>query len=231
MLAAVAQICSTPVVAENLKACLFLINQAASKGAKAIFFPEASDFIAQNKKQAFELSETLDGIFVTSIQREAAKTNMMVSIVVHERCSNEEKFYNSHLLINDTGKLLHKYRKIHLFDVSLKNGPTLTESATTIAGQEGIFRIMRVGNPIPTALGNIGLGICYDLRFPEFSTLLRKRGAQILTYPSAFTQKTGEAHWDILLRARAIENQCFVIASAQVELASNYRLEIIPQHV
>jgi deaminated glutathione amidase len=95
-----------------------------------------------------------------------------------------------------------------LFDVKLENGPTLVESDSVEAGHEIVA-------PFATELGRVGLMICFDLRFPEISIGLRRRGATLLTYPSAFTVPTGRAHWMALLRARAIENQCYVIAAAQ----------------
>jgi len=138
------------------------------------------------------------------------------------------KIYNTHLIISDDGIEIGKYRKLHLFDVDIKNGPVILES-TGIAYGDHII------SPISTPLGEVGMAVCYDLRFPELSTELRKRGADILTYPSAFTVKTGQAHWgnynklaksyqsgirlitqlfvlEILLRARAIENQTYVVA-------------------
>ncbi|MEQ2242454.1 Nitrilase [Ilyodon furcidens] len=102
------------------------------------------------------------------------------------------------------------YRKSHLFDVELpEKGVSLKESAFTIPGASLV-------PPVQTPIGKVGLGVCYDLRFPELSLALQRHGADILTYPSAFTVATGAAHWEVLLRARAIETQCFVLAAAQV---------------
>ena len=98
------------------------------------------------------------------------------------------KIYNTHLIISDDGIEIGKYRKLHLFDVDIKNGPVILESTGTAYGDHII-------SPISTPLGEVGMAVCYDLRFPELSTELRKRGADILTYPSAFTVKTGQAHW------------------------------------
>ncbi|XP_061664447.1 deaminated glutathione amidase isoform X2 [Syngnathoides biaculeatus] len=108
------------------------------------------------------------------------------------------------------GEIVSTYRKCHLFDVELpEKGVSLNESAFTIPGDS-------LAAPVQTPVGQLGLGVCYDLRFPEFSLALRKSGADILTFPSAFTEATGAAHWEVLLRARAIENQCYVLAAAQV---------------
>lgn len=116
--------------------------------------------------------------------------------------------HNSHVLVDDHGSIAAVYRKIHLFDIDVKDGPQLKESDGTIPGDQ-------IVPPVPTPVGNVGLAICYDVRFPELSTILAQQGAHILTYPSAFTQITGSAHWEVLLRCRAIENQCYVIAAAQ----------------
>ncbi|KAJ3319174.1 Dual-specificity kinase, spindle pole body (SPB) duplication and spindle checkpoint function [Boothiomyces sp. JEL0866] len=206
MLAAVAQICSTPSVKDNLHHILKLISAATSHGAKAIFFPEASDFIAENKQQALELVQPLNGEFVSEIKRAAIANKIIVSIGIHEQSSEQTRLFNTHLLINETGGM-SLYRKIHLFDLNLL-GNVLIESKSTIPGEGYV-------PPISTSIGRIGLALCYDLRFPECSRLLQLQGMDILTYPSAFTVPTGKAHWHILLRARAIETQSYVIAAAQ----------------
>ncbi|KAF9933931.1 Nitrilase [Modicella reniformis] len=121
-----------------------------------------------------------------------------------------------HVLINDEGSVVESYRKIHLFDVDIANGPRLMESQSTVAGNS-------IVPPVSTPVGKVGLGICYDLRFPEMALELRRQGAEILTYPSAFTVKTGEAHWEVLLRSRAIETQSYVVAAAQVGKHSEKR--------
>ncbi|KAF9563887.1 Nitrilase [Mortierella alpina] len=126
------------------------------------------------------------------------------------------RLYNSHVVINDQGAIVESYRKIHLFDVDILNGPRLMESSNTVAGD-------RLIPPVVTPVGQVGLGICYDLRFPELALGLRKAGAEILTYPSAFTVKTGQAHWEVLLRSRAIETQSYVVAAAQVGQHSSNR--------
>ncbi|KAI9197251.1 nitrilase and fragile histidine triad fusion protein NitFhit [Polychytrium aggregatum] len=208
-LCAVAQITSTAAVADNLSACLSLTAQAAARGAQMIFFPEATDFIGQSKEQTLELTESLEGNFVSTLKKAAQEHNIFISVGVHEKSKDDAKrIFNSHLVIDRGGTLVGLYRKIHLFDVDIADGPKLLESASTIPGSEVVA-------PVTTPIGRVGLSVCYDLRFPEQSLLLRRMGAQILTYPSAFTVKTGLAHWEILLRARAIETQSFVVAAAQ----------------
>lgn len=122
----------------------------------------------------------------------------------------ENKIYNTHVIIDDKGKIQAFYHKIHLFDVSLPDKKVeLRESNTTSPGT----KLVVCDSPV----GKLGLSICYDLRFPEmYVELVQKHGAQVLLMPSAFTVPTGKAHWHALLRARAIENQCYVIAAAQV---------------
>jgi predicted amidohydrolase len=115
--------------------------------------------------------------------------------------------YNTSIYISSSGELTHRYDKLHLFDISL---PTvrLHESATTQPGSA-------LTPPFPTPFGSLGMQICFDLRFPEAARALVARGAQVIAYPSAFTVPTGRAHWELLLRARAVETQCWVVAAAQ----------------
>jgi predicted amidohydrolase len=173
---------------------------------KALFLPEASDYIAESTEQGLELAQPIDGEFVSGIKQACKQFGIYVSIGVHERIV--PRTYNTHLLIDGNGEIKGLYRKLHLFDVSVPNGPILMESKSTEPGSV-------IVKPINTPFGRVGLGVCYDLRFPEFSTLLQKQGMDIMTYPSAFTVKTGLAHWEILLRARAIETQSYVVAAAQ----------------
>lgn len=123
--------------------------------------------------------------------------------------NNSSRVYNTHIIIDEGGELVCRYRKIHLFEVSIPSQQlALRESDTTAPGDS----IVVCEN---SPLGSLGLSTCYDVRFPEQYTELAKRGAQVLLVPSAFTVPTGQAHWHTLLRARAIENQCYVIAAAQ----------------
>lgn len=116
---------------------------------------------------------------------------------------------NSLIWIDEEGKITKRYQKLHLFDVEIKAGPVLRESKSVEPGND-------IVRPFETVLGRVGLMICFDLRFPTLSTRIRDLGAQILTYPSAFTVPTGKVHWETLLKARAIETQSYVMAAAQV---------------
>ncbi|CAB4479034.1 unnamed protein product [Rhizophagus irregularis] len=207
---AVAQFCASNLIIKNLKTCVELLEKASRDGAKMVFFPETSDFIAKDSEETLSLALSINSSpFVNGIKDAAMKKNIWVSMGVHELSHDPKRIYNTHLLIDSQGSIIETYRKLHLFDINIKDGPIHLESESTIRGE-------KICNPIPTPLGNLGLMICYDLRFPELSLELRKKGADILAYSSAFTVKTGQAHWEVLLRARAIENQCYVIASAQI---------------
>ncbi|KAI8350425.1 nitrilase [Mortierella sp. GBAus27b] len=214
---AVAQFRGGSSVSANLATCIRLMGQASKEAAKMVFFPEASDFIGNPTSEALELSHPLpSGQFLEGICAEAKQLGIWCSVGIHEKSPFPGRLYNTHVLINDQGSVVESYRKIHLFDVDIANGPRLMESQNTAAGD-------RIVPPVSTPVGKVGLGICYDLRFPELALDLRRQGADILTYPSAFTIKTGEAHWEVLLRSRAIETQTYVVAAAQVGKHSEKR--------
>ncbi|GAA6002820.1 hypothetical protein JCM10207_007698 [Rhodosporidiobolus poonsookiae] len=208
VLAAVGQLCSTANVAHNTRLCSSIIRRAASAGAQLVYLPEASDFIA-DKKDVPRLAQPLQGgAFVEAMRESARAGKIWVGVGVHEQ-GTEDKCYNTNLLISPDGNIAQAYRKLHLFDVKHSDSAVLMESNTTIKGEE-------LHDPTPTPIGKVGLLTCYDLRFPEVSLSLRRRGAEIITYPSAFTTRTGPPHWEVLLRARAIETQCYVLAPAQI---------------
>ncbi|KAG8177323.1 hypothetical protein JTE90_018349 [Oedothorax gibbosus] len=208
---AVCQINATADRKKNFETCKSFIDIAASKQAKVVFLPECFDHVAESKNQSIELSESLDGPLMTEYKKLAVQHSLWLSLGgFHEKGppENENKIYNSHVLVNLNGEIVSVYRKIHLFDVDIPGSVRLKESDYVIPGQE-------IVPPVDTPIGKVGLGICYDMRFPEFALSLTKGGAEILTYPSAFTQTTGMAHWEPLLRSRAIETQSYVIAAAQ----------------
>ncbi|XP_019695809.1 deaminated glutathione amidase [Harpegnathos saltator] len=210
-LIAVCQMRSISNKIKNLEVVTSLAMEAKRRSAAIAFFPEACDYLADNKKDIVAMAEPLTGQTVESYKEIAAKNNIWLSLGgIHEALPDDaQKIYNTHILINNEGQLVAAYRKIHLFDMDNKDtGVRLMESDYVMKGVE-------IVPPIATPIGKLALSICYDMRFPELSLILRNMGAQILTYPSAFTYQTGAAHWEVMLRARAIENQCYVVAAAQ----------------
>ncbi|KAJ4296496.1 Carbon-nitrogen hydrolase [Kalmusia sp. IMI 367209] len=194
----------------NLTQCTNLIKKASEAGAKALFLPEASDYIASNASETVSLCKSVsDSEFVTGLRKEAKSHRLPISVGVHEPTASGQKVKNTLLWISEDGEIVQRYQKLHLFDVEIKDGPILKESNSVEKGE-------RIEDPFSTAIGKVGMLICFDLRFPEPALVLRHRGAQILTFPSAFTVPTGKAHWETLLRARAIETQSYVFAAAQV---------------
>ncbi|KAM6949654.1 deaminated glutathione amidase [Aplochiton taeniatus] len=212
--AAVCQVTATPDKEANFSACKRLVEGAKESGASMVFLPEGFDYIGSSREETLSLSESLTGDIITRYAVLARKLGVWLSLGgFHEKgpeWETDRRIYNSHIIIDDQGEIVSVYRKSHLFDVELPGrGVSLKESAFTIPGP-------CLMPPVQTPIGKVGLGICYDLRFPELSLALLRQGAEILTYPSAFTVATGAAHWEVLLRSRAIETQCFVLAAAQV---------------
>nr|XP_023030185.1 nitrilase and fragile histidine triad fusion protein NitFhit [Leptinotarsa decemlineata] len=206
---AVCQFTATNDKSENLTTVQNLVSDAVREKARMVFLPEASDYMASDKNESKSLSESLDGPLMKAYKEIAAQNKIWLSIGGFHEKIDDNTIYNSHIIIDDVGEIKTIYRKVHLFDVTIPEKKIfLRESDINVSGSQ-------ILPPIDTPAGALGLAICYDLRFPELSTLQTKLGANILTYPSAFTSSTGRAHWEVLLRARAIENQCYVIAAAQ----------------
>ncbi|GAU12107.1 hypothetical protein TSUD_00730 [Trifolium subterraneum] len=196
-------------LASNFTTCSRLVKEAASAGAKLLCFPEAFSFVGAKDGDSVRIAQPLDGPIMDQYCSLARESSIWLSLGgFQEKGSDPQHLFNTHVVVDDTGKIRSTYRKIHLFDVDVPGGRVYKESSFTESGKD----VVAVDSPI----GRLGLSVCYDLRFPEIYQLLRfQHGAQILLVPAAFTKVTGEAHWEILLRARAIENQCYVIAAAQ----------------
>lgn len=208
-LVAAAQMTSTSDKPENLAHAEYLIEKAASLGAKLISLPENFAFFGGADEDALALAEPLDGESIARLKAAAKKSRIWLSLGgFQEKITGSDKVYNSHLLIDAKGELKAVYRKIHLFEARLSDGNIYNEGQRVKSGAKALC--------FETPFFKAGLAICFDLRFPNLFNGLRDEGAQVLLIPSAFTKMTGEAHWEILLRARAIENQCYVIAAAQV---------------
>lgn len=206
-LAAAIQMRSGSDKAANLATAERLVRLAATRGAQLAALPEAFNWRGSHPEEGSN-AERLDGETLARMARLARELGIhLLAGSITERSEDDSRNYNTSVMLGPDGQRLAVYRKIHLFDVDLAGGPTVRESERKLAGTE--IAVAR------TALGLVGLSICYDLRFPELYRSLASRGATVVTVPSAFTFTTGEAHWEVLLRARAIENQCYVLAPAQ----------------
>ncbi|GAB7361011.1 hypothetical protein MBLNU230_g1054t1 [Neophaeotheca triangularis] len=210
-LAAIGQICSTASMSHNLSQCRTVIQRAAEKGAKALFLPEASDYVGSNPDESLSLCQPADkSLFLQGLREEARKHKLPISVGVHEPSESESnRMINSLLWIDARGEISQRYKKLHLFDLEIKGGPVMRESTTVQPGDE-------ILPPFESPVGRLGSAICYDLRFPEIALSLARQKADCILYPSAFAPETGKVHWMPLLQARAIESQAYVIAAAQV---------------
>lgn len=220
--AAAAQLTSTDDLSGNLDVCKQLASQAADRGANLLVIPECFPFLGRSEREKFAVAEVLDpdkpGPILEAVIEMATTHRMwVVGGGMPERLDGEggvapeaiTKAYNACIVVSPDGELTSVYRKVHLFDVDIPGGAVLRESDSTAAGNRLVLT--------ETPLARIGLSICYDLRFPElYRDLVVRHGAQVLVVPAAFTAHTGAAHWNTLLRSRAIENQCYVIAAGQV---------------
>jgi predicted amidohydrolase len=198
------------------KACE-LIKQAAGQGAGFITLPENVAFMADNFQQLCDHSfEDGQHPALSAFKASAKEHNVWLLIgALAVKVVDSDKLANRSFLINNHGEVVDYYDKIHLYDVSVKNGETHNESARFIAGD----RIICAKTPF----ANVGMTVCYDVRFPHLYRKLAQKGADIITVPSSFTYVTGKAHWHVLLRARAIETGCFIVAPAQTGSHPNNR--------
>lgn len=188
-----------------------LIREAATGGAKFILTPEGTNVLEQRRDlRASVLSEEDADVAVLGLRRLAAELGVWLligSAIVRSGRINDDRAANRSLLVDPTGAITARYDKLHVFDVDLPNGETYRESATVRPGDGAVVA--------DTPWGRLGLTICYDIRFPHLHRQLAKAGASMIVVPAAFTVPTGEAHWETLLRARAIETGAFVLAPAQ----------------
>jgi len=206
--AACVQMRSSDDVAENIRAATDLIRDAAAQGATFIVTPENTNLMARDAgaKLAKSFDEAHDPALPVFSQLAKELKIWLVIGSLAIKVSETKTANRSYLFAPDGGIAAH-YSKIHLFDAALGSGESYRESNTVAGGNEAVIA--------DTALGRIGLTVCYDMRFPQLYRRLAQQGAFLFTVPSAFTVPTGEAHWHVLLRARAIENGAFVIAPAQ----------------
>jgi predicted amidohydrolase len=214
--AACVQLRSSDDVAENIAVASSLIREAAAAGATFIATPENTTLMAPDggAKLASSYDEAHDPALplFSALAKELGVHLLIGSLAIKV---SETKTANRSFLFAPDGGVTARYSKIHLFDVALANGENYRESNTVAGGDAAVVA--------DTALGKIGLSICYDMRFPQLYRAMAQKGAFAFTVPSAFTVPTGKAHWHVLLRARAIENGAFVIAPAQGGLHVNGR--------
>lgn len=209
------QLCASERVPENIKTASALIREAAGKGAEFILTPEMTGIFEQRKAPLFEntFPEDTDPALAafTALAKELNVWLLIGSLAIKVA---DDKLVNRSFLISPTG-IEARYDKIHMFDVDLPGGESYRESSTYQAGAKPVVA--------DTPFGKIGLSICYDLRFSYLYRRLAHMGAEIITIPSSFTKVTGQAHWHTLMRARAIEVGCFVLAPAQAGTHSGGR--------
>jgi predicted amidohydrolase len=203
------QMTSTADLAANLEAARGWVAAAADRGAALVALPENFAYL-RREGEAIPCAQGLDGEIVGALRTWAAEHSLWLLGGTFPEAAGEGRVHNTSVLVGPDGGIAAVYRKIHLFDVDLgaSGGGAFRESACVAAGDEIVVA--------DTPFGGLGLSVCYDVRFPELYRAQVERGARFLAVPSAFTPETGRDHWEVLLRARAIENQAFVLAPAQV---------------
>jgi deaminated glutathione amidase len=214
MKAAAVQLNSTADFGANLATADRLTRAAAADGARLIVLPEK--WTAMGSEQELRAcAQPLDGPAVSWARDTAAELGVeLVAGSFLERIPGEDKFANTCVHVSASGAVRAVYRKLHMFDVSI-DGRSYRESDLELPGEEIVLSEIPSGGAAGASV-ELGLAVCYDLRFPELARILAVRGARILALPSAFTLPTTRDHWEVLVRARAIENQTFVIAANQV---------------
>jgi predicted amidohydrolase len=209
---AAVQLCSTENVADNLTRASDLVKAAASAGAKLVGLPENFAYLGSDRDHKLAIAEDVSadarGPILEAMRTAARQAGVWLLLGgFPEKIGAGDRIGNTSLLLDPDGDIRARYRKIHLFDVEVPGGQRFRESDTVAAGEDVVVA--------ETPWGGLGLTICYDLRFPELYRRLTTAGARMIAVPAAFTRETGKDHWHVLLRARAIENQSFVMAPAQ----------------
>lgn len=209
MWVAAVQLNSTADLGRNLARAKDLVQEAAHHGASLVALPEHFAYLGPEEKSP-PAAQPLDGPLVREFRDLARSLGIFLLLgSFPESVHPDRPYYNTSVLIGIGGQILARYRKMHLFDVEIAGGPVFRESANVQAGSE-VVAVSLAPTPF-----TVGLSICYDLRFPELYRALADRGADLIFIPSAFTLFTGRDHWEVLVRARAIENQAYVVAPAQ----------------
>jgi len=205
---AAVQMTSTDDVAANLAAAETLLDEAAAAGAQLAALPENFAYLRREGVRA-PCAQGLDGEIVGFLREAARRHAFWLLGGSFPEDAGDGRVFNTSVLLSPEGAIEAVYRKIHLFDVDLRaqGGAEFRESAAIAPGQEVVVA--------KTPFGGLGLSVCYDVRFPELYRAQSERGVRFLAVPAAFAVETGRDHWEVLLRARAIENQAFVVAPAQ----------------
>lgn len=207
---ALCQTCSGITASDNARMLEGMIAKAADAGAAMAFTPEMSGLMDRNaKRAASQLCAESDDPVLASLQSAARQYGLWIAVgsLAIAGATPDGRLVNRSFVIDEQGVIRARYDKIHLFDVDLATGESWRESARYAPGENGVV--------VSTPVGRLGLSVCYDLRFPALYEALSNHGADLLAVPAAFTVPTGEAHWHVMLRARAIESGCFVVAAAQ----------------
>ena len=189
---------------QNMRRAEALLEQAVLSGASLVVFPETVDYIGEGMKEhAAEVPGAWDKFFSVK----AGEYGIYIHGGSITQKNDSGNPYNTSLMFGPDGSCIGDYRKLHMFDVEVADGPSYRESDEMTAGNEIVM--------VDTPLARFGLSVCYDLRFPEMYRIMAKNGASVLIVAANFTKVTGEKHWEPLLRARAIENTCYVLACCQ----------------
>jgi len=209
---AAVQMRSTADLAANLSTVKELTARAATEGAQLVALPENFSFLGRGEGDKMPIAESLRGTgpIISTLRELAIKHGvyLMGGGTPEIVPGDAKRTFNTAVVFSPGGHLIATYRKIHLFDVDIPGGAVLRESDATAAGDETVV--------VEIAGAPVGLSICYDLRFPElYRSLVKDKGAEVILVPAAFTAHTGAAHWNLLLRARAVEDQAWVVAPAQ----------------
>ncbi len=211
------QMCSSSIVEKNLLSAARLIKKAASNGAKLIVLPEMFAIMGKDPKDKVIAKEHYGkGVIQSFLSQESQKNKIwLVGGTIPITCEDKNKVRAACIVYDDEGRSVARYDKIHLFDVTISEWESYKESDTTEAGDKLVVT--------DTPFGKLGLAVCYDLRFPNIFTALSNSGAEIIAVPSAFTVKTGAAHWSLLTRCRAIDSFSYIIGACQEGTHDNER--------
>ena len=199
---------------KNLAQICEYIDEAARKGAQLVALPEVMNLLGDNIGEGGGV-ESIPGYSTEILARKAKELGIYIHCgSIKEEIPGETKGFNTTVMLDREGRIVARYRKLHTFDVTLTDGTVCNESARIQPGSEIVT--------VDSDLGKLGFSICYDIRFPELFRLLALDGAQIIFTPANFTLPTGKDHWEPILRARAIENGCYIVAPAQIGKKPNF---------